>query len=222
MAMFWLTLLLEDFEKTSSYQERNIEGFNVKISREALKDRKNLEPAIALLTLRFKEIVARVPKSALPKLRMIPTWIERDNPKIPCMCYHPDKNWLKSNGMNPDKEKGVELSNLKNFVLWSIDQPSMVLHEYAHGFHDTVYGFEIPLVLDAYKLAMDQHLYDEVSYYRGQKKKAYAATNQMEYFAELTEAYFGFNDFFPFTKPELESYDSVGAKMIGKAWGVTP
>ena len=48
--------------------------------------------------------------------------------------------------------------------------------------------------------------------------KAYAATNQEEYFAELTEAYFGHNDWFPHNREELRKYDPRGFKMIEEVW----
>ena len=48
--------------------------------------------------------------------------------------------------------------------------------------------------------------------------KAYAATNQEEYFAELTEAYFGQNDWFPHNREELRNYDPRGYKMIEEVW----
>lgn len=175
---------------------------------------------MALLSLRLAEISKSVPKPALKELQKIPIWIENNDPKVPCMCYHVSKDWLNENGLNPDKEKAVELANIKNFVSWSFDQPLMVLHEMAHGYHDQKFGFESNPILTAYKSAMDKHLYDEVVYFRGIKKKAYAATNQMEYFAELTEALFGYNDFFPFTRPELEKHDPEGFKVVKEAWGV--
>ena len=43
--------------------------------------------------------------------------------------------------------------------------------------------------------------------------------NAAEYFAELSEAYFGKNDFFPFTRDQLEKHDPVGFEMLKKAWG---
>ena len=208
------------FEPTSSYSDIQIEGFTVRISKAARSEKADLERAIALLTLRLGEIVRRVPKAALETLRKIPVWVQKEDPLCPGMTYHPDPGWLKEHGMNPDMAKGIELANLKNFVLWSVDQPMMVLHEMSHGYHDAKFGFEGKLVMDAYKNAMDHHLYDEVNYYRGQKKKAYAANNQMEYFAELSEAYFGYNDFFPFTNPELAQHDPVGYQMVKSAWGV--
>ena len=208
------------FEKTSSYHDQLIEGFTVKVSAEARKAPRELEPALALLRLRFTEIARYVPKESLSIIRRVPIWVERNDPKVPCMCYHDDVGWLKENGMNPDKAKGVELANLKNFVSWSFDQPLMVLHEYAHAFHAAKYGFEGEFVKKAYDNAMDKHLYDMVKYFRGPDKKAYAATNQMEYFSELSEALFGYNDFFPFTRPELEKHDPVGFEMVKDAWGL--
>ena len=130
------------FEPTSSYTNLKVEGFTIKLSRAAKNDHEDLDLAMPLLKLRFQEIVKHAPPQAVEKLRLIPIWVEKNDEKIPCMCYHPDAGWLKDNGLNPDKVKGVELANLKNFVLWSYDQPMMVFHEYAHGFHDTVYGFE--------------------------------------------------------------------------------
>ncbi len=208
------------FEPTSSYSDEKIEGFTVHVSKEAVLDRAELGPAMALLRLRFSEIVRRVPPEALKTLRTIPIWVEKDDKVVPCMCYHPNADWLVNNGLNPAKVKGVELSNLKNFVNWSIDQPMMVLHEYAHGYHDLRFGFDGKNVLEAYQHAMASHLYDEVAYYRGKQERAYAANNQQEYFAELSEALFGYNDFYPFTRPELEKYDPVGYQMVKQAWGL--
>jgi dipeptidyl-peptidase-4 len=42
----------------------------------------------------------------------------------------------------------------------------------------------------------------------------------MEYFAETTEAYFTRNDFFPFTRAELERHDPEMFTLLGTLWGV--
>jgi Mlc titration factor MtfA (ptsG expression regulator) len=49
---------------------------------------------------------------------------------------------------------------------------------------------------------------------------AYAISNPAEYFAESTEAYFTRNDFFPYTRKELEKHDPGMAVLIEKLWGV--
>ena len=42
----------------------------------------------------------------------------------------------------------------------------------------------------------------------------------MEYFAETTEAFFGRNDFFPFTRGELKTHDPDMFELLGKLWRV--
>ena len=37
-------------------------------------------------------------------------------------------------------------------------------------------------------------------------------------FAEISEAYFGTNDFYPFTRAELAAYDPVGYAMLEQVW----
>ena len=58
-----------------------------------------------------------------------------------------------------------------------------------------------------------------VAHVHGGKRKAYAATNYKEYFAELTEAYFGKNDFFPFNRVDLKKYDPTGYQLMQDVWG---
>jgi len=47
----------------------------------------------------------------------------------------------------------------------------------------------------------------------------YGATNQMEYFAKATEAYFGVNDFYPLVRAELKEHDPEGYALMGRIWG---
>jgi hypothetical protein len=47
----------------------------------------------------------------------------------------------------------------------------------------------------------------------------YAMTDPMEYFAETTEAFFSRNDFFPFTRDELQSHDPKMVTLLKKLWG---
>lgn len=123
--------------------------------------------------------------------------------------------------MEPLMAGNVEIGNAKNFVSWTYEQPWMVLHELAHSYHYRVLpqGENNPDVLAAYNLAMKEHRYDQVRHWDGKVVKAYATTNQMEYFAETTEAYFGSNDFFPFVRGELQVADPEGYALMVKVWG---
>jgi hypothetical protein len=55
----------------------------------------------------------------------------------------------------------------------------------------------------------------------GKVMNADALINEYEYFAELSEAYFWRNDFFPFNRNQLYEYDPMGAEMIRTGWGIT-
>jgi hypothetical protein len=140
------------------------------------------------------------------------------------MTYHPDPKWLREHGKDPEKARGVELANARTFLAWTIEQPWMLLHELAHGYHHQFLprGFGNPTVKAAYDHAMKAGLYDRVLRYSGQEEKAYAATEPMEYFAESTEAYFGTNDFFPFVRIELGRHDPKAVEMLETLWGVKP
>jgi hypothetical protein len=114
----------------------------------------------------------------------------------------------------------VEVSNARNFVDWSRkEQPFAALHELAHAYHFHVIGYDEPAVLQAYQHARENGLYPSVKFITGSEKPGYAATNPQEYLAELSEAYFGKNDFYPFTRDELQEYDPVGYHLMQQAWG---
>jgi hypothetical protein len=168
----------------------------------------------------LKQILEVVPEKPLAELKKVKFWIEWEAKKNGAAEFHVSKGWLKDNGYNPDKTGCVEINNLKNFVKWSQKmQPWMVLHELAHAYHFLVLGDKHEELQTAYKQAMERKLYDEVEFVTGGKRKAYATTNAAEYFAELSESYFGKNDFAPYTRAELEKHDPIGYAMLKKAWG---
>lgn len=125
----------------------------------------------------------------------------------PCSEYHPSAEWLKSHGLTPDKAKSVEIENASKCIGSSVDQPSMVLHELAHAYHDRVLGFDDSGILAAYRNAVEGHRHDLVRHKSGKLERADALANAQEYFAEGTEAYFRRNDFFPFNRAELKHHD---------------
>jgi hypothetical protein len=43
-------------------------------------------------------------------------------------------------------------------------------------------------------------------------------TNEKEFFAEMTEAYFGVNDFFPFTRAELHDSEPDIYVLLREIW----
>ena len=79
-------------------------------------------------------------------------------------------------------------------------------------------GYGYQPIINAYQAAMNANIYDSVQYVYGQFLAAYATTNSREYFAELTEAWFWSNDYFPFNRQELQAHDALGATVVEAAW----
>jgi Mlc titration factor MtfA (ptsG expression regulator) len=122
--------------------------------------------------------------------------------------------------------KAVEFTNVKSFEEDTKRMPNFALHELAHAYHNRFLpkGFENPELVAAYNKAKASGTYDKVERVdsKGNKRmdRAYAMTDPMEYFAEATEAFFVRNDFYPYTREELEKHDPEMAALVKKLWGV--
>ena len=64
--------------------------------------------------------------------------------------------------------------------------------------------------------------YSEVLHISCRRKRHDALTNHKEYFAEMSEAYFWTNDFYPFVKAELREIDPAMFELLGEVWRVDP
>ncbi len=210
------------WDEADQYREQSMEGWRVLVhkSLDEPERRELRDQVLKLLGDHLYRIVRVVPADAVEKLRKIPLWIELAHPRHPCMCYHPSADWLRSHGMNPKKAGCVEIANCRNFLKWTHEQPWMVLHELAHGYHDQILGFDKREVRDCYERAKTAGIYESVLHWDGKKVKAYALTNEKEYFAETVEAYFGQNDFYPFVRAELRQHDPGMFDLLEKVWGV--
>jgi hypothetical protein len=210
------------FEPTDQYAVRDVEGWKVNLNGRFEYEKPELcAETLALLRVQLYQITRMVPAPAVEKLRKIAIWVELEEPHHPCMCYHPDVGWLSEHDMNPDKARCVEVANARNFLTWTKQQPWMVFHELAHGYHHQVLeaGYDNADLADALTAAKEEKLYDEVLHINGRKQRHYALTNQMEYFAEQSEAFFGTNDFYPFVRSELEQHDPRMFALLKKQWG---
>ncbi len=124
------------WDSTDQYELREIQGWEALVNRRLLADKALCGDVLKLLDFQLYQITRQVPPPALAKLRTIKIWVERDEPHHPCMAFHPDAGWLREHNMNPEKAGCVEIANGKNFLEWTRQQPWMVLHELAHGYHD--------------------------------------------------------------------------------------
>jgi hypothetical protein len=97
--------------------------------------------------------------------------------------------------------------------------PLVILHELAHAYHDQVLGFDEPRIKAAWKKFCDSGKYQSVLTSPGHMHEHYGLTNQMEFFAEMTESYFGSNDFYPFVAGELKRDEPEIYALMSEIWG---
>jgi dienelactone hydrolase len=209
------------------YETRSVEGWTVHLSDALLaRHPEAVESAMPLLQKQLQEICRVVPAPVRARLQQVPLWFSPEYSLVPGRAeYHPGADWLQANGRNPAMVKGVEFTNARIFERETSRMPNFALHELAHAYHDRELGFDDPGIMAAFEQAKQGKLYDRVARRHGQGRpetmeSAYAMTNQMEYFAELTEAVFSTNDFYPFTRDELAAHDPVGMAAVLKAWKV--
>lgn len=181
------------------------------------------EEALANLEVKLQEINTLLPEVFTNFFKRRKIWMEIGSGSTigGAAEYHPSREWLVDNGRFIEKYNCVEIGNMRNFIDWmKKNQPMMILHELSHYYHKSCLDGNIS-ILSAYETARNSKKYDEVDYFDGSgiyKQKAYSMTDAMEYFAELTESFFGKNDYYPFQKEELKAFDSTGFKVIETLW----
>jgi hypothetical protein len=213
----------------SKFRPRSISGWTVNVHEKLLEDdsKAATSKALELLEKQLNEIVRVVPEAAVTELRKVPLWFSPEYPGVqPKAEYHPDAGWLKDNGRDPAMAKSVEFTNVRIFEREMARMPNFALHELAHAYHDRVLqdGFSNGEITAAFENSKSNGIYEKVERRFGDGRmmieRAYAMTNPMEYFAEATEAYFTTNDFYPFTRAELEKHDLKVVGVLRKLWKI--
>lgn len=175
-----------------------------------------------LLTRRLEEAAHVLPPVRLRELRRVPIWIEDKETGATSFYHLAGSSWPRANGYPEAKMGSFEIPDPSFFLRIQTTQPSIVIHELAHAYHDQVLSYENPSLLAAFRQALDKNLYGAVRRNDGTTGRAYTLTNHHEYFAELTEAYYATNDFFPFLRHELQAHDPVGFEALRVAWETQP
>jgi len=210
----------------TAHTNRLIEGWTVRVDDRLLTGAGAAlgERALKLLTARLVAIATVVPEKALVGLRAVHIELDLDYPGLAFMQYHPDADWLKQQGYSEDLAKCVHIPDVEDFLspYENHRMPWVVLHELTHGYHDQVLGYDEPRIKAAWKKFRDGGKYKSVLTNRWGMHEHYALTNQMEFFAEMTESYFGSNDFYPFVAGELQQAEPEVFALMTEIWGPLP
>jgi hypothetical protein len=216
-------------ESLDAYTAETIAGFPARVNKALIqRDPELLATIRTMLASDLLMIEHVLPKPAFERIQTTTFWIELQGPVVEPgmsgrgMCYHASREWVTGHGLLGEKTTGVEICRAEDFIDWRRNQPFMTLHELAHAYH-AMLGTDYAPVAEAYEHAKQSGLYDSVMHNtRTEPGRAYAMNNATEYFSELTEAYFGLNDFYPFTRVQLEAHDPQGFAAIEAAWNLSP
>ncbi|MCA9221347.1 MAG: hypothetical protein KDA71_13540 [Planctomycetales bacterium] len=208
-------------------QLRDVAGWKLHIHPELLeKQPEKTARAIELLNIQLQEIQRVLPPAVVAELQQVPLYFSPEYPnRQPLAEFHPDAGWLRANKRDPAMAKAVEFTNIRIFEREVNRMPNFALHELAHAYHFRVVekGFQNAQIKSAYEQAKSKGLYEKVERHHGNGKpntfeRAYAMTTPQEYCAETSEALLTRNDFFPFTREELQRHDPEMFALLKELW----
>lgn len=211
-----------ELSQPKSRTAREIEGWKILVD-DRLLDAPHEETgtrALKFLEAKLVEIKAVVPAERVKELQTVKIVLDLNCGKLGSMQYHPDAGWLKANGYSADLEKCVHLPQAADLPTRRNinEQPWVILHELAHAWHDQVLGFDDPRIVAAYEQYKQSGHGEKALLYNGKKVKHYGLTNPKEFFAEMTESFFGVNDFFPFNRAELQESEPELFALLTRIW----
>jgi hypothetical protein len=212
-----------DYPKPVSRSARNIEGWTVRVDDRLLATTNQVlgSRALKLLEAKLADITYIVPENKLTRLRTVVIVLDLTYGRLRAMQYHPSADWLAAHGYDTNLAKCVHICAAADFARARQvnEQPWVVLHELAHAYHDQVLGFDEPRIRQAYQRYKAGGYGERVLRFDGARARHYAVTDHKEFFAEMTETYFGLNDFFPFNRAELMTAQPEIYELMRSIWG---
>jgi len=202
---------------TGRYRPVPIAGWHVFMDRALSPDTRPAKAALATIAAMLRQVEGALPAAALSQVRTTPIFLHEH--AGPGGMFHYSPEWLTAHGRTVELVNAIEISDASLLPDLARTQPSALLHELAHGFYAKLPEADRAAVKAVYRAAMTRGLYRDVQRNDGSSGVAYASRSAVEHFAETTEAYFGENDFYPYTRAELESYDPDGAALMARLWG---
>ncbi len=208
--------------KIADHETQMIAAWKVFVDRELLTGSDGEEigrKALRLLDDKLFEITLRLPAKRIKQLQTIPIWIDYKH-ELTSMQYHPGKGWLRDHGYDVKMVKAVHIPRADRFVdhIANHAQPWALLHELAHAYHDQFLGWDHDGIRKAYRSLKATGEYESVLHINGRQREHYALTNEKEFFAEMSEAFLGTNDFYPFVRGELRTASPETFSLMQSIW----
>ena len=199
-----------------------LEGWTLLVDEQLLEGERAAEVgarALELLRAQLVTIDAVLSDAVVARLREVKIAVDLEH-ELKTLQYHPGMRWLEQHGYDAELHKAVHLPDVGRFIalVESNIQPWVLLHELAHAWHDQVLGFDDEQVIEAWQRVRESGALATVLHASGRDREHYALTNPKEFFAEMSEAYIGTNDFYPFIRAELERSDPETLALMATKW----
>jgi hypothetical protein len=183
--------------------------------------------ALTRLEKKLGEMAAVLPAEALPDLRRVKIFLMY-GPKAKAGGRSSGLEYFRPGAakhqawLDPRMAPSVVIFNAANYAtlseFWAI---KALVHEFGHAQHLEHWPENRADIYEAWDHAMKAGLYQSLRPEdKGTHYPNYAAQNHLEYFAELTAAYFVGINYFPKDGAGLKAYDPTGYALIEKLWGI--
>ena len=209
----------------ASRTEVRLEGFRILVDDNLLPGGESEDlgrEALEFLRGKLVDIRIVVPADRLARLRDVSIVLDKSCGELRAMQYHPSADWLADHGYPRSLARCVHLPNAGNLATSRNvnEQPWVILHELAHAYHDQVLGFAEPRILASWQAFKASGTAENALLFDGSRTRHYGLTDHKEFFAEMTEAYFGMNDFAPFNRAELKTGFPELHALLEEIWGM--
>jgi hypothetical protein len=212
--------------KPGSHGTRAVAGWTVHVDDRLLEGSEAGlgKQAMQLLESQLHYVAVVLPADKVQRLRKVPIWLDLTHGKLVKPQYHPNPAWLEQHGFAKELAACVHIPDARYFAgaRFQRSQPCAVLHELAHAYHDQVLGFDHGEIKGAWERFVNSGRYRSVLHISGERRPHYGLTNEREFFAEMSEAFFGHNDFFPFNSSELKQEEPEVFQLLERLWGPLP
>lgn len=206
-------------EPVPGYKYRQMNGFSLFVHNTVLENNEKStlhRKPLDVLQLELDMVVGNLPPSTVAVLRRVPVWVQWNASSGAAVAQYHAGNKLNKKYSFASMDRAVKSNCIEILRMESLaaehqgqQHRCILLHELAHAVHHHVFDYDNPVIEAAYAQAMSKGLY------QGQ----YAATDSKEYFAEISCAYFGYLNYYPYTRADLKTYDPVGYEMMTRTWG---
>ncbi|MAG97576.1 MAG: hypothetical protein CMM08_12930 [Rhodospirillaceae bacterium] len=212
----------DELPDPDDYQIYVVEDWTVHVNKQLLSFHGRLAlDTLDVLQTQLGRVTQVLPAGILERLQQVPIWVELslDNKITNAPAFYRSlRQGGADDGWRYPTEGSVVIREARLFAYGTRGHPMVLLHELAHAYHDQVLGFDYDGIRRLYLDAKTSGRYDNVPTVYGKRLPAYAMTNAQEYFAELSEAYFGRNDFFPFRRKDLRGFDPGMFGLLNSLW----